>query len=438
MTTQARGGTFYGWRVVGAAFVLGAFGWGMGFFGPPVFLSVVREARGWPLVAGVGGRHACISWSARWSGRSCRRLHRRFGAAAVTKAGALCLAAGILGWATATAPWQLFVATRIQRRRLGRDERGGPQCHRLALVRALAARSAGHGLQRRQHRRRDLLAAVGGRHRRARLSRSRPRRSAPSWRVTMWVLADAVFSRTPQQMGLTPDGDAPGAPPASVTSPTAQPLPGALLWRDRRFLTLAAGMALGLFAQIGLVAHLFSLLVPALGAQRAGLAMGAGDGARDRRPHAARLGDAAGRRQAAGGVLRLCAAARGLARAARRRRHQRAAAAARRGAVRRRLRQRDLAAAPHRPGRVRQGGRAARRRPHRRHLAGRLRLCARRVRPDPRARTQPTTAAGAAPASSSPPPLCRRWRLPPSWQAASVSSIDSAGPQPACHRDALW
>jgi MFS family permease len=33
-------------------------------------------------------------------------------------------------------------------------------------------------------------------------------------------------------------------------------------------------MALGLFAQIGLIAHLFSLLVPALGEQAAGLAMG--------------------------------------------------------------------------------------------------------------------------------------------------------------------
>jgi hypothetical protein len=92
--------------------------------------------------------------------------------------------------------------------------------------------------------------------------------------VTMWVLADAVFSRTPQQMGLTPDGDAPGTRAASVTSAAARALPGALLWRDRRFLTLAAGMGLGLFAQIGLVAHLFSLLVPALGPQRAGLAMG--------------------------------------------------------------------------------------------------------------------------------------------------------------------
>jgi MFS family permease len=47
-----------------------------------------------------------------------------------------------------------------------------------------------------------------------------------------------------------------------------------MLGRDRRFLTLAGAMALGLFAQIGMIAHLFSLLVPALGAEPAGLAMG--------------------------------------------------------------------------------------------------------------------------------------------------------------------
>jgi cyanate permease len=75
-------------------------------------------------------------------------------------------------------------------------------------------------------------------------------------------------------MGLAPDGDAAGGAPVPVTSPAARPLPGALLWRNRCFVTLAAGMAAGLFAQIGLVAHLFSLMVPALGAQQAGLAMG--------------------------------------------------------------------------------------------------------------------------------------------------------------------
>ncbi len=75
-------------------------------------------------------------------------------------------------------------------------------------------------------------------------------------------------------MGLLPDGDAPGAPALARPSSAAGPLPGAAVWRSRRFVTLAAATSLGLFAQIGLIAHLFSLLVPALGAQLAGFAAG--------------------------------------------------------------------------------------------------------------------------------------------------------------------
>jgi hypothetical protein len=74
-------------------------------------------------------------------------------------------------------------------------------------------------------------------------------------------------------MGLLPDGDAPGTARVGPTAASVHPLPGKLLWSDVRFLTLTAGMALGLFAQIGLIAHLFSLLVPALGPQGAGIAI---------------------------------------------------------------------------------------------------------------------------------------------------------------------
>jgi hypothetical protein len=91
--------------------------------------------------------------------------------------------------------------------------------------------------------------------------------------VLVWLLADLVFSRTPQSTGQSPDGEPAGAPPVANQS-TAQALPGHLLWRDRTFLTLAAAMAFGLFAQIGLLAHLFSLLVPALGEQASGILMG--------------------------------------------------------------------------------------------------------------------------------------------------------------------
>ena len=76
-------------------------------------------------------------------------------------------------------------------------------------------------------------------------------------------------------LGQQPDGDAPD--PLAAAAPVAgpRPLPAAALWRDRRFLTLVAATALGLFAQAGLLAHLFSLIVPALGETLAGIAMAA-------------------------------------------------------------------------------------------------------------------------------------------------------------------
>src|SRR4051812_21572875 len=96
--------------------------------------------------------------------------------------------------------------------------------------------------------------------------------------ASVTALALRYFARTPQQMGVEPDGDAVGAL-VSVTSPHARPLPGPALWRHFAFITLAAGSSLSLFAQIGLITHLYSLLVPTLGAGWAGLVMGIGTGA---------------------------------------------------------------------------------------------------------------------------------------------------------------
>ena len=40
---------FFGWRVVGAAFVLAVLGWGTGFYGLPIYLQAVQENGGWPV-----------------------------------------------------------------------------------------------------------------------------------------------------------------------------------------------------------------------------------------------------------------------------------------------------------------------------------------------------------------------------------------------------
>jgi len=96
MIMKRRAGTFYGWRVVSAAFVLAVFGWGVGFYGPPVFLEAVRAARGWPLalISAAVTAHFLIGAVVV---ANLPALYRGFGLPAVTRAGALSLAIGVLG-----------------------------------------------------------------------------------------------------------------------------------------------------------------------------------------------------------------------------------------------------------------------------------------------------------------------------------------------------
>src|SRR6266566_2890620 len=107
MATLTYSEKFHGWRVVGAAFVLAVFGWGIGFYGPPVYLQAIRETRGWPLpiVSAAVTLHFLFGAIVI---ANLPKLYRRFGVPAVTKAGAVLLALGILGWSIADAPWQLF------------------------------------------------------------------------------------------------------------------------------------------------------------------------------------------------------------------------------------------------------------------------------------------------------------------------------------------
>jgi len=101
---------FFGWRVVGAAFVLALLGWGTGFYGLPIYLQTVQENRGWPvaLISIAVTAHFVVGAVVV---ANLPTLHARFGIPNVTKAGAISLAVGVLGWASAAAPWQLFVAT---------------------------------------------------------------------------------------------------------------------------------------------------------------------------------------------------------------------------------------------------------------------------------------------------------------------------------------
>ncbi|MEO3473943.1 MFS transporter [Roseomonas sp. CAU 1739] len=263
---------FLGWRVVWAAFTVATFGWGVGFYGPPVFLFAVHEARGWsiPLVSAAVTCHFLLGALVV---ANLPTIHRRFGVPGVTRLGGALSALGVLGWALAAAPWQLFAATAVSgagwamtgaaainaivspwfiRRRPAAlsTAYNGASVGGIVLSPLWVALIAGCGF--------PAAAALVG----------------ITMAAALWWLSGRYLAHGPAALGQVPDG---GDAPIAVTqrdARTAAPMPVRGLWRERRFATLAFGSALGLFAQIGLIAHLLSLLVAPLGAQRAGLVAG--------------------------------------------------------------------------------------------------------------------------------------------------------------------
>jgi MFS family permease len=261
---------FHGWRVVAGAFVIAVFGWGLGFYGPPIYLHALTAQRGWS----VGLVSAAITLHY-LSGAALiavlPRLYARFGLGVVTRVGTMALAVGLVGWAAAQEPWQLFVATLFTGCgwvTLGAAAINAMVAPWFARLRPRALSMAYNG------------ASVGG------------IIFAPLWvilieqfgflaaavavGVAAVILVGGVATRIvavkPSDLGQFADGEATG--PAAAPASHGEAMAAGALWRDRGFRTLAAAMALGLFAQIGLLAHLYSLIALPLGAELAGVVAG--------------------------------------------------------------------------------------------------------------------------------------------------------------------
>lgn len=261
-----------GWTIVWAAFTVAVFGWGVGFYGPPVFLHAVVSRHDWPLelVSTAVTAHYLVGAAAV---TQLPRLYDRYGLARMTIAGAVATAAGLAGWSLSSTVWHLFIASLASG--LG-----------WALTGAFAINMmVSPWFDRRRPAALSLAyngASVGG------------VVFSPLWLVSidsvgfpttaisiglcmglvLLVLSKTCFEIVPTADDVDEDRrtGAPTVPPARAPDPDR--LPGASLWRNRRFLTYVAGFSLGLFVQVGVIAHLVSLLIPTLGAAWAGLAAG--------------------------------------------------------------------------------------------------------------------------------------------------------------------
>lgn len=244
-----------GWPVVWTAFVIAVFGWGVGFYGPAVYLAALHRDHGWSIATLSAAITAHFLVSAALITRL-PVLYRRIGIARVTIAGVMLAAAGVLAWANVRETWQLVPALILSG--AGWSAMSGAALNAIVAPwfereRPKALSMAFNG------------ASVGG------------LIFAPLWtwaitNVGMGVSAVAIS-------GAMILATCPAAwltlryPPQPVAAKNEAPSPGRLLIRQPRFQSLSAVFALGLFAQIGLFSHLITRLTPEVGAELAALAV---------------------------------------------------------------------------------------------------------------------------------------------------------------------
>ena len=262
---------FFGWRVMWAAFAVATFGWGIGFYGPAVFLQTLESSRGWSVesLSGAVTLHFLIG---AFVVACLPHLYRRLGLPLTTRLASLALALGVCGWSLAASPWQLYVASLLSG--FGWAGLGAFAINSMVQPwfdrqRPAALSTAYNG------------ASLGG------------VIFSPLWvlligtlgfplaailvtgvmLLAIWHITARYLAPTPAKLGFGPDGIA----MRDRTVREAQEGPAESkerLWLRRDFLTLVAGFAIGLFVQVGLIAHLVSFLSANLGVYGAGAAAG--------------------------------------------------------------------------------------------------------------------------------------------------------------------
>ena len=264
-------GGFFGWYVVAGTFVLAILGYGIGLYGPPVFLHAVQSRTEIPL-PWISGAVTAHFVSGAFMLYCLPALYRRIGVAAAIVGGIGLLSAGLVTWAHADGVVVLYGAALLTGTGwvcLGPAALNALIAPWFNTKRPFALSMAYNG------------ASVGGVVFSTFWAVSIAMAGFPAaaglvigvLALVVLPLCATVFRMTPDRVGQVPDGDA-GATTRSAAKPPGPPLP----FRRLHFWTLAAGMALGLFAQVGLIAHLFSLLHGPLGGTLAGVAMSVATG----------------------------------------------------------------------------------------------------------------------------------------------------------------
>ncbi len=266
---------FYGWKIVIVCFLIAMFGWGLGFYGPGIYLVSLQFLHGWStsLISSAVTVYYLISASCViFIGDAFERLGPRL----VVLIGCTAMGVGVAGLTMITEPWQIYAMFLIMS--VGwasmssaaintilapwfEKKRGfavslalnGASCGGVCMVPFLIFLIAQFGFKH------GLSIAIG---------------------TMLVVLAPSVLiwlRRDPYELGFLPDGERPCA--HDQTETRQQSAPNASSWRRTavlrmvNFWTISIPFALGLAAQVGFLTHQISYLEPLIGKSGAGFAV---------------------------------------------------------------------------------------------------------------------------------------------------------------------
>ena len=252
--SEASGELTRHWPAILACFLVAVFGWGFGFSGTSVYLAELQRLHGWSSATIA----SAVTVYYILGGFLLTRVHaaqERFGPGRLLTAGVVLLGTGATLFCLARQPWQLFPASAVM-------AAGWAGCTSTAISTTLAAyfdRKRGlaitlalNGASVAGFTIGPILVVLAGS---IGIGLAVPLTAAAALVVVLPMIAFGLSRPTGR---LAPRSE-------------AGPESGALL-RTWRFWSIALPFALALAAQVGLIVHLVSLLLPSLGA--AGSAMG--------------------------------------------------------------------------------------------------------------------------------------------------------------------
>jgi MFS family permease len=273
---------FYGWNIVAVCFLIAMFSWGLGFYGPGIYLVALRTQHGWAtaLISSAITVYyltsaVCIIFIA--------DAFERLGSRCVVLCGVTALGAGVAGLTVLTAAWQVYAVFLVMSAGWAamsgaaintilapwfEKKRGlaislalnGASCGGIFIVPFLLFLIDRWGFQH------GLYIAVG---------------------VMGLILVPCVLCilrQHPAELGLQPDSqgaesDGQGAESDGQGALSSVPALPAVSWQRAdilqlgHFWTIALPFALGLTAQVGFLTHQIAYLEPLLGKRGAGLAV---------------------------------------------------------------------------------------------------------------------------------------------------------------------